>query len=115
MSMGLTSRQRRLFDAIDAAIAAYGVAPTYKEMCAAVGVTSRSSVFRLINSLEERGYIRRMPNRARAIEIIPTRDAIELHPEVRGAAVAYARQHGISLSTAVSEAARAYFCGDRAA
>lgn len=108
MSMGLTSRQRRLFNAIDAAIAAHGVAPTYKEMCTAVGVTSRSSVFRLINSLEERGYIRRMPNRARAIELVPQGDAIELRPEVRAAALEYARRTHTTLSVVLREAIEAY-------
>lgn len=47
-----------------------GVAPTYQEMAAAVGQRSKSGVHRLILGLEERGAIRRLPGKARAIEII---------------------------------------------
>lgn len=44
--------------------------PSFEEMRVAVGVTSNSVVHRLLRQLEERGYIRRLPNRARAIEVL---------------------------------------------
>lgn len=47
-----------------------GVSPTLEQMRAALGLKSKSGIHRLITSLEERGYIERIPNRARAIHVI---------------------------------------------
>lgn len=47
-----------------------GVAPTYREMREALGLSGKSSTFGLITGLEARGLIRRMPSRARAIELL---------------------------------------------
>ena len=66
MTIGLTARAAELL--------AHGIAPTYAEMMAAVGQKSKAGVHRLISLLEERGQLRRIPNRARAIELTsPTR------------------------------------------
>ena len=46
-----------------------GVAPSYEEMKEALDLRSKSGIHRLINALEERGFIRRLPHRARAIEV----------------------------------------------
>lgn len=72
--MAMTARQRELLDFIvrfswDHA----GVAPSYQEMCDFMGLASKSGIHRLILALEERGHIRRLPNRARAIVV---RDAL---------------------------------------
>jgi repressor LexA len=58
-----------------------GIPPSFDEMRAALGLRSKSGIFRLINALEERGYIRRLQNRARAIEVLahPKR-VIEMRP-----------------------------------
>lgn len=45
--------------------------PSYEEMKNALGLKSKSGVHRLIDALQERGFVRRLPNRARAIEIMP--------------------------------------------
>lgn len=47
-----------------------GVAPSFDEMQHALGLKSKSGVHRLITGLEERGHIRRMPHRARALEVV---------------------------------------------
>lgn len=111
--MGLTRKQRQLLDFIAIYIAKHVYAPTYDEMAEAVGLASKGRIGEILKGLEERGYINRLRNRARAIEIVrqpaPIADAVALHPEVRAAAADYARRHGISLSAALAEAARAYF------
>lgn len=66
----LTKKQKELFDFISARTEDTGVCPSFDEMRAAIGQRSKSGVHRLILSLEERGFIRRLPNRARAIEIV---------------------------------------------
>ena len=48
------------------------VTPSFDEMREAVGLASKSGIHRLVTALEERGYIRRLPNKARAIEILRT-------------------------------------------
>lgn len=69
--IGLTPKQSQLFRYLEGYMSGPGsVAPTFAEMGAAVGLTSKSAVHRLLAALEERAYIRRIPNRARAIEII---------------------------------------------
>jgi repressor LexA len=53
-----------------------GISPSFDEMKDALGLKSKSGVHRLITGLEERGFIRRLPHRARAIEIVKLPDAI---------------------------------------
>lgn len=86
--MGLTHKQRELLEFIKAYQAEKEFAPSFHEMSAAMGLRSKSGIHRLLSSLEERGYIRRLSYRARSIEILPqslTTDqiisAINLHPE----------------------------------
>lgn len=106
--IGLTAKQRELYQFIAATIAEKGVAPTFNEMCAAIGLVSRSSVSQFIGGLEDRGCIRRMPYRARAIELVPQGDSIQLRPEVRAAALEYARRTHTTLSVVLREAIEAY-------
>lgn len=69
--VSLTRQQRNLLDYIMAYRKAHkGVVPSYEEMCAGIGVRSKSGIHRLIKALEERGHITRLPDRARAIQII---------------------------------------------
>jgi len=69
--MSLTQEQARLFEFIRCRIVqGNGVAPSYEEMRAHLGLTSKGGVHRLLSALEERGRIRRLANRARAIEIV---------------------------------------------
>lgn len=67
----MTPRQTQLLKYIDEYMReGGGIAPTIEDMAHGVGLASKSGVIRLLNALEERGFIRRMRNRARAIEII---------------------------------------------
>lgn len=63
--MGLTHRQRELLIYIQER----ELCPSFEEMRDALGYVSKDSIFKLLNALEERGHIRRLPNRARAIEV----------------------------------------------
>ncbi|GBD44739.1 LexA repressor [bacterium HR40] len=66
----LTQRQLQLLRFIHAYVAENGVPPSFEEMRAALRLRSKSGIHRLISGLEERGYIRRLAYRARAIEIL---------------------------------------------
>lgn len=75
MSISLTPNQARLLAVIKTEIARTGgVAPTLREMCAALGFKSPGHATRVLGMLEERGHIRRVPYRARAIEILEASD-----------------------------------------
>jgi len=66
----LTKKQRELLAFIEARLAADGVSPSFDEMREAIGLKSKSGVHRLVGGLEERGFLRRLPNRARALEVL---------------------------------------------
>ncbi|HEU0134337.1 MAG TPA: transcriptional repressor LexA, partial [Allosphingosinicella sp.] len=66
----LTRKQSELLTYIQARLAESGVSPSFEEMKEALELKSKSGVHRLISALEERGFIRRLPNRARALEIL---------------------------------------------
>ena len=66
----LTRKQRELLRYINDRLAEDGICPSFDEMKEAVGLKSKSGVHRLITALEERGFIRRLPHRARALEVI---------------------------------------------
>ena len=66
----LTRKQHELLCYIHDRLAETGVSPSFEEMKDALDLKSKSGVHRLISALEERGFIRRLPNRARALEIL---------------------------------------------
>ncbi len=65
----LTKQQLKLFMIIEENLKKEGVCPSFEEMKNEIGLKSKSGVHRLIKSLEERGFIRQIPNKARALEI----------------------------------------------
>jgi len=67
---GLTPRQRRVLEVIRTAIEARGYPPSIREIGAAVGLTSSSSVAHQLKVLEQRGFLRRDPHRPRALEVL---------------------------------------------
>src|SRR5688500_3679891 len=77
----LTAKQHELLNFIHQRLSATGVSPSFDEMREALDLKSKSGVHRLISALEERQFIRRLPNRARALEVIKM-------PEVAAAASA---------------------------
>ncbi|WP_333811155.1 transcriptional repressor LexA [Timonella senegalensis] len=66
----LTTRQRAVLSTVESSLAKRGYPPTMREIGAAVGLTSPSSVKHQLKVLEERGFLRRDPNRPRAIEVV---------------------------------------------
>ena len=73
----LTRKQIELLDFINKRMQRDGVPPSFDEMKDALDLRSKSGIHRLITALEERGFIRRLPHRARALEIIKLPDAME--------------------------------------
>lgn len=66
----LTPKQKRMMGVIERGLRDNGYAPTYEEICKKLHMASKASAHRMIRALEERGYIRRLPNRPRAIEVL---------------------------------------------
>ncbi len=66
----LTAKQLELLRFIDARLKATGVSPSFEEMKQALGLKSKSGVHRLVEALEERRFLRRLANRARALEVL---------------------------------------------
>ncbi len=78
----LTRKQIDLLKLIHDRMEREGVAPSFDEMKDALDLRSKSGIHRLITALEERGFIRRLPHRARAIEVLKLPDALN-RPEAR--------------------------------
>jgi repressor LexA len=78
----LTKKQYDLLMFIHKRVKRDGVSPSFDEMKAALDLRSKSGIHRLITALEERGFIRRLPHRARAIEIVRLPENME--PRGRG-------------------------------
>lgn len=66
----LTTKQHELLCFIDQRLKESGVSPSFEEMKDELGLKSKSGIHRLISALEEREFIRRLPNRARALEVL---------------------------------------------
>lgn len=73
----LTRKQLELLDFIRQRMEADGVPPSFDEMKEALDLKSKSGIHRLITALEERGFIRRLAHRARALEIVKLPEAME--------------------------------------
>ena len=73
----LTQRMAETLAFINRSIEATAVAPSMQEIADALNLSSKSGVHRLIISLEERGFIRRIPHRGRAIEVIKLPQAMK--------------------------------------
>ena len=66
----LTKKQKNLLLFINKKLRSSGVSPSYEEMKESLNLKSKSGIHRLISALEERGFIRRLPHKARALEVI---------------------------------------------
>ncbi len=76
-SLMLTRKQLDLLEFIHTRMKKEGIPPSFDEMKEALNLRSKSGIHRLITALEERGFIRRLAHRARALEIIRLPDSIE--------------------------------------
>lgn len=67
----LTRKQLNLYNKIKEYKTRNGVSPSYDEMADMVGLASKSGINRMINSMEQRGAIQRLPGQARALKLLP--------------------------------------------
>ena len=74
----LTRKQHELICFINDRLGETGVSPSFEEMKEALDLKSKSGVHRLISALEERGFLRRLPNRARALEVLKMPERTEV-------------------------------------
>lgn len=79
MSMGLTERQARVLAYLKRYSAARGVMPSLDEITLEMGVASKSRAHEVLKALEDRGHIRRIPCKSRAIEVIERPDFAHLN------------------------------------
>lgn len=79
----LTAKQRELLQFITVRLEKSGISPSFEEMKEALDLRSKSGVHRLISALEERGFIRRLPNRARALEVVRQPEDIVAAPRAK--------------------------------
>ena len=77
----LTRKQHDLLMFIHGRLQEVGVPPSFDEMKDALDLRSKSGIHRLITALEERGFIRRLPNRARALEVLRLPDSVSQTPK----------------------------------
>ena len=75
---GLTERQRTILEVIRASVTSRGYPPSIREIGDAVGLTSTSSVAHQLRSLERKGYLRRDPNRPRAVDVRGADDGVAI-------------------------------------
>jgi len=66
----LTKKQKNLLIYINKKLRSTGISPSYEEMKQSLNLKSKSGIHRLISALEERGFIKRLPHKARALEVI---------------------------------------------
>jgi repressor LexA len=76
----LTAKQHELLLYIQRKLEETGISPSFEEMKEALDLKSKSGVHRLISALEERGFIRRLPNRARALEVLRQPENVSARP-----------------------------------
>src|SRR5215468_6336204 len=91
----LTRKQHELLMFIQQKLTESGIPPSFDEMKDALDLRSKSGIHRLVKALEERGFIKRLPNRARAIEILRLPESMQA---ATAAAPAPARSRGFSPS-----------------
>jgi repressor LexA len=105
----LTQRQHQLLRFIQRYLQDHGVPPSFEEMRDALKLKSKSGIHRLITGLEERGYIRRLPYRARALEVtrMPGASAAVPAEPLQGAPSNVVRGHFGARPVPVSEGSRA--------
>jgi repressor LexA len=80
----LTAKQKELLLFIHQRLKETGVSPSFDEMKEALDLASKSGIHRLITALEERGFLRRLPHRARALEVLKLPEAVAPAAPPRG-------------------------------
>ena len=108
--MNLTPRQLDVLLLIERHIDRTGLSPTYQEIQDTGAFTSKSGVWRCLQGLIERGYIRMTPNLARSIEVIKPSEGprYPLPKHLEADVKSYARKNHITPATVIAEAVTAY-------
>ncbi len=75
----LTKKQKNLLLFINKKIRSAGISPSYEEMKNSLNLKSKSGIHRLISALEERGFIRRLAHKARALEVLKLPETASAH------------------------------------
>ena len=106
--IGLTARQQQCLDFMKRYRDERGVVPSFQEMSDHLGYNSKSRVYKLLETMENRGVIRRLKAKARAVEIVETADmqAVLLNREIFELVRAYAGSQRIGMDTAANELLR---------
>ena len=100
----LTKKQSELLRFINERLKEDGVPPSFDEMKEALDLRSKSGIHRLIMALEERGFIRRLPNRARALEVLRLPESSTPAPGARGGKFSSAMVVGLAPGSAAAPA-----------
>mgnify|MGYP003323478059 CR=1 FL=1 len=95
----LTRKQLDLLNYINKHLNKDGIPPSFDEMKEALDLRSKSGIHRLITALEERGFIRRLAHRARAIEIVKLPDSLETNNNVTELNANFSKNSSIKLET----------------
>lgn len=106
LQQGLTPRQLDLLEYLRDFIAREGHSPSFVQMMAALHYKSKGGLHRLVDSLEERGYISRLHNRSRAIVLT---QAAQFAPGVEASIAEYCRVHRVERDAAVARAVEHFF------
>lgn len=99
----LTRKQHELICFIHDRLADTGVSPSFEEMKEALDLKSKSGVHRLISALEERGFLRRLANRARALEVVKMPERAERKPAAPAPVAAPAKAPARALPIAAND------------
>lgn len=78
-SAGLTQSQARVLDFASAFIAEHGYSPKYTEIAKGAGFVTKSRVCTIVGQLEERGFVKRLPHRARSLTIVQNNNVSTAH------------------------------------
>lgn len=106
----LTAKQHELIRFIQQRLEETGISPSFEEMKEALDLKSKSGVHRLISALEERGFLRRLPNRARALEVI--RQPGDTTPARAGASLAATADNVVPMAPPAARVAQSVAAND---
>ena len=101
----LTQKQKDLLMFIHQRISEKGVSPSFEEMKEALNLKSKSGIHRLITALEERGFIKRLAHRARALEIVKLPESVVPADGANGGADVVSARFGAPMDSATPEGA----------
>ncbi len=107
MSFGLTQRQTKLLTYIRTFFEERGTMPTFDQIKVGAGFKSKGNIHELMAALEERGYIRRLFNRARGIELLDPMPLIDAATEIE--LTGYCARAGATAATVVALALAEYY------